>query len=899
MKKKLLLLPLLLCLVIYGSYAQCNERRTVPICDITTIDSDGDMTPDGNINLYDLTGTTNTDGTWSTTHPNAIILDTTTGNVSTWDIDESSRFEESYVFHLNSSTCGDTPRMIVHLVIGGYSGLAIPPDADGINFYICSTDNLDLSTVLVSNDTTPVAHHNGQWSFSPTSPSVAGTIAGGFFNADVPYQPGLPRVDQNIFDLIYTVGAAAPCTSVSQTRVRIAVVRQVDAGDAATIEICESDILAGLYDDPIDVTDDIYLTGEDIEGYWVGNPNPTINIRDEYLNITNNGANPRFGCHTFNFSYTVEKRSVVCEDDNSVVEFNIYESLREFRQKGPTVLFNEFCSSDVPRTIDLFDFIAFQDGFVYDHNAYTNWELMSGPSNLGLTSKSALRLDSCQRDPNDLYSSRGTISLLDAAPGEYRFVYTVCPEINGCPMTSCPQESAEIVIIIHPKAYAGEDTQDINLCDIDGSVDLFDILINNTVDAIDTSGIWSDTNTGATITNPFVFPTPIASQESFDFTYTLTTDRGCTDNAQLKFTIYKNPDAGESNTVELCSNDLSLVLFDQLGGSPDTTGSWAGPFGYASTDHLGTFIAGNPDLPVLNSGVYTYKVLANDGCSEESLATVTVNVVQPQQIGDDVNATFCKLDGRVNLFSLLDSDTARTGRFEDTDNTGALAPDGLLSFDSLSNDIYTFRYILTNSLPCDESSLDVNIQIIDLPIPQVTDQQFCILDAAKLDDIIVNVLNYNWYETLESETPIIDNPILLDNQTFYIAQFDANGCESERKAVQIDILNLGERAIDGTLCTLEFQDGISSNNDFINDTFDLEKEGLYNILEAFPDFELQIFNRYGTLVYEGNRNTQEFHGESNVSVRLGDDLPSGTYFYVFTPNFNNNLPIQGSFYLSR
>ena len=205
----------------------------------------------------------------------------------------------------------------------------------------------------------------------------------------------------------------------------------------------------------------------------------------------------------------------------------------------------------------------------------------------------------------------------------------------------------------------------------------------------------------------------------------------------------------KSNTVELCSNDLSLVLFDQLGGSPDTTGSWAGPFGYASTDHLGTFIAGNPDLPVLNSGVYTYKVLANDGCSEESLATITVNVVQPQQIGDDVNATFCKLDGRVNLFSLLDSDTARTGRFEDTNNTGVLAPDGLLSFDNLSNDIYTFRYILTNSLPCDESSLDVNIQIIDLPIPQVTDQQFCILDAAKLDDIIVDVLNYNWYETLE------------------------------------------------------------------------------------------------------------------------------------------------------
>jgi gliding motility-associated-like protein len=225
--------------------------------------------------------------------------------------------------------------------------------------------------------------------------------------------------------------------------------------------------------------------------------------------------------------------------------------------------------------------------------------------------------------------------------------------------------------------------------------------------------------------------------------------------------------------------------------------------------------------------------------------------------------------------------------------------DGVVEFETLTNNIYNFRYIIANTLPCDQSSLNVAIQIVDLPIPNVPPQEFCILDAVRLEDIEVDVLNYNWYATLESEIPIIDNPLLFDNQVYYIAAIDANNCESERLEVPINILNTGERFANGELCTLDFQDGVSPNGDSQNDTFDLLIEEVYNIPEAFPDFDLKIYNRYGSLVYEGNINTEEFRGESNVSVQLGDDLPSGTYFYVFVPNFENNLPIQGSFYLSR
>lgn len=903
MKKKILLLLSIVLGTFYQSInAQCGTERTIPICDIATLDLNSDMIPDGQFDLYAATGTTPADGTWSTSFPTAIILDSATGIVSTWEIEESSVNNESYDFFLNSPTCGTDPMLTVHLIIGAYSGIAIPPDADGINLYICSTDFIDLSTVLVSNTTTPVAHHNGEWEIAATSPSRDGQLINNVFTATVEYQPGLPRVDQDIYEFNYVVpGHDASCTEDSETTIRIAVVRQVSSGEAMLVRICEDAIINGDYDDTIDVTEDPYLLDEDIEGYWVGDPHPLINIRDEYLDFTNNGADPRFQCESFSFKYTVEKRSVVCSDASSTVVFEITESLRDFEQ-DPTKQ-NEFCSaiaSDPITEIDLWSLIKFQDQFEYISPALTNWKLISGPSNLGLFTRSDVLgiTEPCISDVFPEYTGLGNINLINAPAGDYVFEYSVCPDIIGC-SSHCPVKEALIHITINPRPYTGEDTFDVNLCDTEDSVDLFSLM--NTVGStdIDTSGVWTDVNTGAIISNPFTIPTLTVPSVSHTLSYSVVTPKGCTNSSLLSFTIFKDTDAGQNNSVEICGDSLTLNLFDHLEGTPDPTGLWSGPFGYVSPDHLGAFIQGDPDLPVLHRGTYTYKVLGNPGCPDEKIATLDVNIVIPEQIGDDVNATFCKLDGRVNLFSLLDSSTARTGFFEDTPNTNALADDGTLSFETLTNEIYSFKYIVTRALPCDEASLMVHVQIIDIPTPQVGPQQFCILNAARLDDIEVDVLNYNWYDTLDSDTPITENPILLDNQIFYIAQFDANDCESERVAVTIDILNLGEKSIDNEVCTLDFQDGVSPNDDSFYDTFDLEIDGVYNIPDALPDFELNIYNRYGTLVYKGTKDTQEFHGKSNTSVRLGDDLGSGTYFYVFTPNFKDNLPIQGSFYLSR
>lgn len=65
--------------------------------------------------------------------------------------------------------------------------------------------------------------------------------------------------------------------------------------------------------------------------------------------------------------------------------------------------------------------------------------------------------------------------------------------------------------------------------------------------------------------------------------------------------------------------------------------------------------------------------------------------------------------------------------------------------------------------------------------------------------------------------------------------------------------------------------GLSPNQDGLNDNFDLsclaDRTGIAN---------LEIFNRNGLLVYEKANYRDEFVGQTSS----GDDLVTGTYFYV-------------------
>ncbi|MCP4124844.1 MAG: T9SS type B sorting domain-containing protein, partial [Bacteroidetes bacterium] len=76
----------------------------------------------------------------------------------------------------------------------------------------------------------------------------------------------------------------------------------------------------------------------------------------------------------------------------------------------------------------------------------------------------------------------------------------------------------------------------------------------------------------------------------------------------------------------------------------------------------------------------------------------------------------------------------------------------------------------------------------------------------------------------------------------------------------------------------EIFSGLSPNGDGINDTF------VINNIESFPGNKLQIFNRWGTLIFQ-----KEDYDNSWAGKWESDDVPDGTYFYLLKDGKGNTF----------
>ncbi|HEU4497501.1 MAG TPA: gliding motility-associated C-terminal domain-containing protein, partial [Flavobacterium sp.] len=97
-------------------------------------------------------------------------------------------------------------------------------------------------------------------------------------------------------------------------------------------------------------------------------------------------------------------------------------------------------------------------------------------------------------------------------------------------------------------------------------------------------------------------------------------------------------------------------------------------------------------------------------------------------------------------------------------------------------------------------------------------------------------------------------------------------------------------------CPPAVYNAVTANNDGLNDFFFID--GLKDI---FLNFKLYIYNRWGTLIWKGDNNSENWHGQSSEGIHLNGNLvPDGTYFYVLDlndPDYPN--PLTGYVYLTR
>ncbi len=84
--------------------------------------------------------------------------------------------------------------------------------------------------------------------------------------------------------------------------------------------------------------------------------------------------------------------------------------------------------------------------------------------------------------------------------------------------------------------------------------------------------------------------------------------------------------------------------------------------------------------------------------------------------------------------------------------------------------------------------------------------------------------------------------------------------------------------------------GYSPNSDGVHDTFYIR--GLTRLTA-----DVQIYNRWGNLVYQQRNYQNNWNGHSNTGLRVNSELPDGTYYYVI--KLNDNRKFAGYLTLAR
>ena len=417
------------------------------------------------------------------------------------------------------------------------------------------------------------------------------------------------------------------------------------------------------------------------------------------------------------------------------------------------------------------------------------------------------------------------------------------------------------------------------ICSTVNTVDLL-LLIDSTADTggtfVDVSGTGMLSGSVVTVTN--------LTAGTYDFEYQIQGNVAC--NLQIStitLTIETSLNPGTAMPVVVCSDGNVIDLFNSLTGSPNTSGTWTGPGAYTTATNSAMI---NPAVNI--SGNYVYTVPVNGSCPSAQVS-VNLTINQAPEAGADQTETVCQSDDVIDLNTLIDPMADGGGIFYDLDATGMLTGN-MFDVSGLLAGTYNFTYELPATAICNSDTASLSITVLTVLPPDVINQFFCVnLGATVSNLLILNAEDHNWYDTATSTIALADDLLLINAEDYFVSAVDSSGCESGRVQVTVTLLPLSNANCDDGVA-----DGVSDNNDGENDTLDIGGLPL-----AYPNFEIEIFNRYGTIVYKGNINTSPFDGSGNVSLTLGEKLPTGVYFYVFNPKDGVTEPFQGDFYLSR
>jgi hypothetical protein len=273
------------------------------------------------------------------------------------------------------------------------------------------------------------------------------------------------------------------------------------------------------------------------------------------------------------------------------------------------------------------------------------------------------------------------------------------------PATTCSAtDSVMVHIYPQPQVFAGFDQE---VCSTDSLLKITGIPVSK-------NGIWTSRDRvqlSDTSSSWYFNPALVGnrSMKEFEFYYTITDKRGCTNLDTLDITVYKTPETDAGLDQDICVNADSFFL----GGLP-AHGHWSGHAIINDTFY--------PSLAGAGSFLLEYEV-ENHICSAKDTMKIRVNPLPEISIStEEGRSSYCKTEGLIKLLAFPEGGIWN-GLAVDSSGFNSL-------HSSVGEGLNTLSYTYTDSNACTNSK-DLDIHIVMPPeVRIVQDKKFlCVPDT--------------------------------------------------------------------------------------------------------------------------------------------------------------------------
>ncbi|MFC5412818.1 T9SS type A sorting domain-containing protein [Larkinella bovis] len=351
--------------------------------------------------------------------------------------------------------------------------------------------------------------------------------------------------------------------------------------------------------------------------------------------------------------------------------------------------------------------------------------------------------------------------------------YYVSQTVNGCegPRTA-------IVVTVTPKPAAPTVTASFSYCQGATASQLTAIVGSGG------TANWYGTNpTGGTATA--VGPTPSTTSPGTSTYYVSQTIGTCeSSRASITVTVSATPSAPGVTSLSVCQNLPATALT----ASPSNGGqlNW-----YGTSATGGTASATAPTPPTSTTGITTYYVSQSINGCESARASLAVTV-KPQPTAPTVGTSLTYCEGMTSLPLTATVSSGGSLNWYGTNATGgtgsSTAPLPATDADG------TFNYYVSQTINgCESARASLPVVIKPRPaLPTVQDIRYCQAETAvPLSATAEAGGTLKWYATAISTPALTAAPIpdtkAVTESTFYVSQTGANGCESNRAPIKVQI----------------------------------------------------------------------------------------------------------------